>query len=372
MGHAAYGNVSASLSGVVRGPDGAGVASARVSIVHRSSGTGAQALTLDNGAFFQGGLRVGGPFDIVFRAAGFRDARIEGVMPRPGAQSPLAVVLEYAAEEEIVVTAPAPPAHDLNNGVGSAYTTADIERQPAIHRDAINTLLTDPLAQSNGVGHLAVAGANPRFNGLAIDGVLQQDDFGLGANTYATERSPVNLDAVESVSLVASDYSVAAAGFTGGLVQITTRSGGNEWEGAAFLYRHDDGLVGDRYDGGEFAQAPFTETEAGLSVGGPLVRDRLFVFLSYDEFESASPVDFTAFDTASGIHPGLFDALGRVVEETFGYDPLGRAATGTPTGSKRALAKLDWNLSAAHRLSLSRQGAEETDTRWQASRFESA
>ena len=371
-GHAAYGNVSASLSGVVRGPDGAGVAGAQVSIVHRPSGTGAQALTLDNGAFFQGGLRVGGPFDIVFRAAGFREARIEGVTLRPGAQSPLAVVLEYAAEEEIVVTAPALPAHDLNNGVGSAYTAADIDRQPAIHRDAIRTLLTDPLAQSDGVGHLAVAGANPRFNGLAIDGVLQQDDFGLGANTYATERSPVNLDAVESVSLVASDYSVAAAGFTGGLVQITTRSGGNEWEGAAFLYRHDDGLVGDRYDGGQFAPAPFTETEAGLSVGGPLVRDRLFVFLSYDEFESASPVDFTAFDTASGIRPGLFDALGRVVEETYGYDPLGRAAIGTPTGSKRSLAKLDWNISAAHRLSLSWQGAEETDTRWQASRFESA
>ena len=143
-GNAAHGNVSASLSGVVRGPDGAAVEGARDSIVHRPSGTEAQALTLDNGAFFQGGLRVGGPFDIAFRATGFREARIAGVTLRPGAQSPLAVVLEYAAEEEIVVTAPARPAHDLNNGVGSAYTSFDISRQPAVHRDAIRTLLTDP------------------------------------------------------------------------------------------------------------------------------------------------------------------------------------------------------------------------------------
>lgn len=256
----AYGAVSASLSGVVRDPGGDAVAGARVSIVHRPSGTEAQAVTLRNGAFFRSGLRVGGPFDIRVRAAGFRDALVRGVTLRPGSQSPLVIALERAALEEIVVTAPVSAAHELNNGVGSAFTSADIARQPAIHRDAIRTLLLDPLAQSDGVGHLAVAGANPRFNGLAIDGVLQQDDFGLGANTYATERSPINLDAVESVSLVASDYSVSAGGFTGGLVQITTRSGSNEWEGALFHYLHHDGLVGRRYDGGRFAPAPFTET----------------------------------------------------------------------------------------------------------------
>ena len=370
-GHA-HGGVSASLSGVVRDPGGAAVANARVSIVHRPSGTAAQALTLQNGAFFQSGLRVGGPFDIRVRAAGFRDALVTGVTLRPGTQSPLIIGLEQAAVEEIVVTAPVRAFHELNSGVGSAYTSDDIARQPAIHRDAIRTLLTDPLAQSDGVGHLAVAGANPRFNGLAIDGVLQQDDFGLGTNTYATERSPINLDAVESVSLVASDYSVAAGGFTGGLVQITTRSGGNEWEGAVFHYLHHDGLVGKRYDGGQFAPAPFTETETGVSLGGPLVRDRLFVFLSHDEFESASPVDFTAFDAARGIRPGLFEALGRIVQETYGYDPLGRSAADTPTRSRRSLAKVDWNLAAAHRLSLSWQGSEEGDTRWQGDRFESA
>jgi len=365
-------NVSASLGGGVRDSGGAAVSGARVSIVHRPSGTVAQALSTENGVFFQGGLRVGGPFDIAVRAAGFREVRITDLTLRPGTQAPLNIVLDLAVEAEIVVTAPASATHDLDNGVGSAYAAADIARQPAIRRDVIRTLLRDPLAQSDGEGHLAVAGTNPRFNGLAIDGSLQMDDFGLGANTYATERSPINLDAVESVSLVASDYTVAAAGFTGGLVQITTRSGGNEWDGTAFLYRHDNGLLGRRYDGGVFAPAPFRETEKGATVGGPIVRDRVFVFLSYDEFESASPAEFTAYDEANGIRPGLFDALGRIVEAAYGFDPLGRPGTNTPTASRRALAKLDWNLAAAHRLSLSWQGSEETDTRVQGNRFESA
>lgn len=365
-------SVSASLAGVVRDPQGNGIADVRVSVVHQPSGTTAQALTGANGAFFQGGLRVGGPFMLSFRAVGFRSSRITGVMLRPGRQPPLTVALMPAAEEEVLVTAPAPVAGGLNNGVGSAYSADDISRQPGIHRDVIRTLLNDPLAQSQGEGNLSVAGANPRFNGLVIDGSRQEDDFGLGTSTYATARSPINLDAVESASLVASDYSVAASGFTGGLVRITTKSGGNEWDGAAFLYRHHDGLVGDRYNGGAFSPGQFKETEAGLSVGGPIVKDRLFVFLSYDKFKSASPADFTLFDAANGVRPGLFDALGEVLQATYGYDPLGRPDTSTPTDSERMLFKADWNLSDAHRFSFTWQSSEETDTRVSASSFESA
>ena len=368
----AYAATSASLSGAVRDARDQGVADAQLLVVHRPSGTSAEARTAENGAFFQGGLRVGGPFEITVRAPGFREARMTGVMLRPGPQPPMSIVLEALAVEEVTVTAPAVPVRTLNNGVGSAYNASDIASQPGIHRDVIRTLLRDPLAQSDGEGHLSVAGANPRVNGLAIDGTLQQDDFGLGANTYATRRSPINLDAVESVSLVASDYSAAAAGFTGGLVRITTKSGTNEWEGAAFVYGREQGMVGERYDGGEYAAAPFDETELGATLGGPIVRDRLFVFLSYDEFESASPTNFTAYDASRGIRPGLFEALGGLLQEAYGYDPLGRPDSSTPTRSERALVKVDWNASDAHRLSFTWQGSDEFDTQARADQFESA
>ena len=165
-------------------------------------------------------LRVGGPYEIRFAADGFRELRLDGVTLKPGVQPPLAVTLTRLEIEEVVATATVPVTlRDLNNGVGSAYSTEDIASQPGVTRDVIRTLLRDPLAQSAGVGNLSVGGVNPRFNGLAIDGSLQQDDFGLGTSTststYATSRSPISLDAVESASLVASDYSVTASGFTG-------------------------------------------------------------------------------------------------------------------------------------------------------------
>ena len=366
---------SATVNGYVRTAAGEGLAAARVEIVHQPSGTIATAVTAANGAFYQAGLRVGGPYGMRFTAPGYREHELGPVTLKPGAQPPIAVVLIPIDVEEVVVTASAGVSdRDLNNGVGSAYSAADIASQPSVTRDVLRTLLRDPLAQSAGEGNLSVGGVNPRFNGLAIDGSLQQDDFGLGTSTYATSRSPINLDAVESASLVASDYSVAASGFTGGLVNITTKSGTNEWDGAVFYYFHGDDQVGDTYDGDRsFTPAAFDEKEYGISLGGPLLADRLFVFVSYDEFEAVEPVDFASFDADNGIQPGFFEALRTVVRDVYGYDPGGRpATTSTPEGSERTLIKLDWNVGEAHRASFTYQQSLETGTSASASRLTSA
>ena len=366
---------SATVSGYVRTTDGEPIASARVDIVHRPSGTAAAATTAENGAFYQSGLRVGGPYEIRVSASSYRDRSFDAVTLKPGAQPPLAVALVPLDVEEVVVTAsPLASERDLNNGVGSAYSADDIANQPSVTRDVIRTLLRDPLAQSRGEGNLSVGGVNPRFNGLAIDGSLQQDDFGLGTSTYATGRSPINLDAVESASLVASDYSVTASGFTGGLVNINTKSGTNEWDGAAFYYFHGNDQVGDTYDGDRtFMPAAFEEKEYGFSLGGPLLADRIFVFFSYDEFEAVEPVNFGSFDANNGIQSGFFEALRGVVMDVYGYDPGGRPASASlPETSERTLVKLDWNANDAHRVSFTYQSSQETGTSAGADRLASA
>ena len=366
---------AATLQGHVRTVTDEPIAEARVEILHTTSGTVRVAVTTESGTFYQSGLRVGGPYRILVTRNGYRDRELASITLKPGSQMPLAVTLIGVDVEEIIVTASARRfVRDLNNGVGSAYTAADIADQPSVTRDVIRTLLRDPLAQSNGEGNLSVAGVNPRFNGLAIDGSLQQDDFGLGTSTYATNRSPVNLDAVESASLVASDYSVSAAGFTGGLVNVTTKSGTNRWEGAVFYHFRGDDQVGDTYDGHRtFAPAAFEEKEYGFSAGGPLVDGRFFVFLSYDEFKAVSPVDFSEFDARHGIRPGFFEALRGVVRDTYGYDPAGRPASATtPEASERTLVKFDWNVAQAHRASFTYQRTREAGISVAADRLASA
>ena len=375
LSQAMYAATSASMNGHVKDTQGAPVNGADIVIVHKPSGTTATAKSGTNGAFYQSGLRVGGPYTMRISAAGHESVEISVGFLQPGNQGAPSISLQPLADvEEIVVTVSQPDADtQLNNGVGSAYTSDDLQNQPSGTRDAIKTLLRDPLAYSSGEGNLSVAGVNPRFNGLSIDGSLQQDDFGLGSNTYATERSPVNLDAIESVSLVASDYSASASGFTGGLVNITTKSGANEWDGSVFYYFQNDEHIGDSYaDGRNYSPGTFDEKELGFTIGGPIIEDSMFFFLSIDEFESTESIDFGAFDANNGIQPGFFEALRKVIQDVYGYDPGTRPqVASTPVTSERTLIKFDWNINEFHRFSVTHQITKESSTAVGASQFSS-
>ena len=247
---------SSQLRGSIVDASGNPISGARISIIHTPSGTVSTATTNDTGSFFASGLRVGGPYTITVAASGFDGQALEDLNLRPGPQAPLRLTLNPQAADVIVVTGQAINATDLNNGVGSNYTARDISNQPSLNRDVIATLARDPLAISNGPNNLSVAGVNPRFNGVTIDGARQQDAFGLGSNTFATARSPINIDILESVSLVASDYSVTTGGFTGGGVIATTKAGTNEFDGSAFYYYRDQDFYGEEGFGGETNYTP--------------------------------------------------------------------------------------------------------------------
>ncbi len=356
-------NTSSQVRGSVVAEDGSAINGATVTIIHIPSGTVSTTLTAGDGNFFQSGLRVGGPYRLAIQAEGFQADIIEDIRLDPGSNTPIRVTLQGGQADTIVVLGQRLQSLDINNGAGSTYTARDIANQPSTNRDVIATLLRDPLANSSGEGNLSVAGINPRFNALAIDGALQQDNFGLGSNTYATSRSPINLDAIESASIVASDYSVTAGNFTGGLVNIVTRSGTNEFDGSLFYYRSDEDFRGDVVDGNIVGNPPFTEEEYGITLGGPIIEDTLFFFVSYDEFESGSSTDFSASDAANGRQAGFYNALNTLVQNELGFNMGGRpTSVSNPVTSERLLGRLDWNINQDHRASFTYQSTKEAGT----------
>lgn len=354
---------SSQLRGAVVDASGAPISGARLIILHTPSGTVSEAVTGATGAFFQSGLRVGGPYTITVVAPGFEGDVIENLSLRPGSQPPLRIALRPAATTDvIVVTGQAVNTLDLNNGVGSSYTAEDIANQPSLARDVISTLARDPLAITGGPNNLSVAGANPRFNGVTIDGARQQDAFGLGTNTFATARSPINIDIIESVSLVAADYTVIPSGFTGGLVNVTTRGGTNEFDGSAFYFYRDQDYFGSSTFGGQgsFDPGQFEEKEYGVTVRGPIIEDTLFFSISYDKFETATAIDFNASDASNGVDPAFFDALTNLVQTTYGVDLQGRPQqAAVPSETERLFARFDWNINEDHRFRLSYQHVED-------------
>jgi hypothetical protein len=357
--------ISSSVRGVVTGPTGAPIPGAQVVITHSPSGTTSTATTTSGGSYFSSGLRVGGPYTISFSAAGFEAAELSDVFLAAGNPEPINATLRAQTTETIVVFGTRQETISLNNGVGSSFTSSDILNAPSTRRDLVSTLLRDPLANSNGgTGNLSIAGKNPRFSGLAIDGLLQGDDFGLSTSIYPTNRSPVSLDIVESAAVAASDYSVTASGFTGGLVNVVTKSGTNEFHGSLYYYRADEDFRGNVTDGTPVPQPAFLEEEYGGTIGGPIIPDRLFFFGSYDKFESGSGINFTGNDAGDDIlDPTIFADIASVIQSGLGYDPGARPlSTSLPITTERYFGKIDWNITTDHRAAFTYQTSEETQT----------
>ncbi|MBB5518658.1 TonB-dependent receptor [Amphiplicatus metriothermophilus] len=365
------------IRGVVVDANGAPVRGAEVVIVHEPSNTTSRATTSGSGAFSGRGLRVGGPYSITVTAPGYEAETLGGVYLEPGSDQRLTINLaRLQASDEILVVGRPRARVDLNNGAGSAFDSRSIQNQPSTTRDLVDTLLRDPLVNKGaGTGVISVAGVNPRYNALAIDGVLQGDDFGLSSSIYATSRSPISLDAVEAASVVASDYSVESQGFQGGLINVVTKSGTNDLTGSAYYYRSGTDFVGELSDGVLVPASDFKEREYGFSVGGPIIRDRLFFFLSFEDFETSSPANFTGADQQNQILNAeqLFSALNDVILSGTGFDAGGRpTSTAIPETSRRWLGKIDWNINDDHRLEASYQRTRETDTSISSLSFTSA
>ena len=356
---------SSSINGQVVDSSGSPVAGANVTIINTRTGAAKTATTSANGVFRSSGLQVGGPFTVSVQSEAGSTSR-DDVFLKPSANSLTLTIAETDRTlDTVVVMGQVVPTQDTNNGVGSVFTNSDILNQPSVERDLIATLARDPLASSDGPGSIGIAGTNPRFNGFAIDGARQTNDFGLNnadgnASTYATERSPISLDVIESASIVASDYSVKSAGFTGGLVNVITKSGSNEFDGAVYYYRQDEDYFGGLSNGTPVETAPFTEEEYGFVLSGPIVKDKLFFLVSYDEFESGSSPNFSIGDAEDGVNAETFERLNQFVLDTYGYDMGGRpTSVSNPITSERFLGKLDWNINENHRASFTYQSTEE-------------
>ena len=364
---------SSSLRGTVVDETGTPVSGASVTVMHLPSGTAETATTTGTGSFYASGLRVGGPYRVFVSAPGFEGDVIDDLMLQPGSQAPISIRLSSATTDVITVTGQAINTLDLNNGVGSTYSARDVSNTPSLNRDLIDTLRLDPLVSQSGESFMSIAGQSPRFNAVSIDGSLQQDNFGLGSNTYATSRSPINIDIVESASVVAADYTVTSGNFQGGLINVVTRSGTNEFDGAAFYFRADEDFRGNVSNGQYVTQAPFTEEEYGISVSGPIIEDTLFFLVSYDEYESANSDYYATSDENNGIDPAFWTGVADLVRDTYGFDIGNRPiSNSTPSTSERLLVKLDWNINADHRASFTYQSTEESDVSTSSSSFDSA
>ena len=372
------------LRGQITDENGQSVAGATVNIVHTPTGTRSTVLTGPDGFFTARALRVGGPYQVSVTAGGYEGAT--STVPNIGVGDPVdvdLVVLTAGTVSEVVVTASLTP---RDSGSGSRFSEGDIAALPSISRDLKDIARLDPFAtiDASNDDALSFAGTNTRLNQLTVDGIRQNDEFGLNGNGYPTQRSPISLDAVESVSASAAPFSVINNGFIGGSINAVTKSGTNSFSGSVFYEKSDDSMLGDRiwgYDNRTFVNgAPnlafgskhtipytrvFDEKTWGATLGGPIIKDRLFFFGSYEKFESQFSLDEgpsgAGFPTeVPRITAQAIETFRTATQQRYGYDTGSYVQLAPPVQDEKYLAKIDWNITDSHRLALTFQETKGT------------
>ena len=359
-------NTTAAVVGRVAGADGQPVAGANVSIVHVESGSTNNLITDGAGRYSARGLRAGGPYTITISRGGQTDRR-DNVFLNLAEALTLDATLGATAQT-ITVTGRA--ANDRINrsamGAGTQISSRELETYASINRSLQDYARNDPrLAQTDkDRGEISAAGQNSRYNSITIDGVRVNDTFGIEANGLPTIKQPISIDAIQAVQVNISNYDVTQQGYTGANINAVTKSGTNEFRGSVYYVYRDNDMAGDRFFRRPDRYQPppnFTDSTAGFTFGGPIVKDKLFFFVNYEELKSNrnAPIfgPIGAGLTDVGITQAQVDAA-RAAATAKGFDAGTFSSQGDLT-VKDILVKLDWNISDNHRASLRYSKTEE-------------
>jgi len=279
-------STSSGVIGHVVGADGQPVAGAEVTITHVESGTVSRAVTDANGNYASRGLRVGGPYTITVNKAGAGTSTQENVFLQLNQVADIDSTLnaDVATLGSVTVVGSAADVFSSENkGVGTSISGRQLETAVSGNRSLDDIARLDPriTVTDSSDGTISVAGQNNRYNNISVDGLGVNDPFGLASNGMGFTGSPISPDTIAAYDIKITDFDVGTDSI-GANINAVTKSGTNEFHGSLYgAYTDASSMVGDR--GGSDYNLFNKNTTWGATLGGPILKDRLFFFLAYEK-----------------------------------------------------------------------------------------
>jgi hypothetical protein len=347
------------ISGLVSA-SGEALPGVTVEAVHVPTGTRYDTVSGANGRYLIPNVRVGGPYRITANLEGFRAFEAKDVTVNLGATVDIPVNMALSTvSEAITVTANADDIiNPASTGSTSEVSTQELETLPTVNRQIQDFARTNPYFNTSLTGDgtfMFVAGRNNRYNNIQIDGAVNNDLFGLSASGTpggGAGTQPISLDAIEQLQLLISPYDVRQSGFTGGGVNAVTRSGTNDLHGSFFGTKRDPSFIGEGPT--ETKVGEFDQTQYGGRIGGRIIRDKLFFFLSGESNKRNDP-NGTGADGTTGVNytgtPSAAD-VANFINTKYGIDLGGLGDLVFATESKLFFGRLDANIGSSNNLTL--------------------
>ncbi|WJJ98173.1 TonB-dependent receptor [Algibacter luteus] len=360
FGVLAYSQVTTSnIKGLIQDETSEPLPGANVVAIHTPTGTKYGAASNIDGRFNLLNLRVGGPYAITITYVGYKEQSFNDVFLTLGKTKNLDIVMSEDNEQlDAVVIQGGQGTGTFGSDRTGAETSVgrrELTRLPTISRSASDFTRLEPTASGNSFG-----GRNDQFNNFSLDGAIFNNPFGLDAATPGgqTDAQPISLDAIDQIQVSTAPYDVTQSGFTGASVNAVTKSGTNEFHGTVYGFTRNEKMTGKKIKGEEVTRPDLNQTQYGVSIGGPIVKNKLFFFAN---FESDERDDLGSNGWVPNTGSGAINES-RVTETdlmavqsalaTLGYNTGAYKGFTYASQSKKGIVKLDWNINDSNRLAV--------------------
>ncbi len=349
---------TSSINGIVKDASGKALEGASISAVHTPSGTTYNTVAKKEGVFTLPNLRIGGPYMVKVNFVGFGTLTIESInllLGEPFFINAVLGVVETSLNEVTILGKKSKLLAE-KTGASTNVSVRQLQTLPTISRSITDFTRLTP--QANGS---SFAGRDARYNNIQVDGANLNNNFGLSSDPLpGGGNQPISLDAFEEIAINIAPFDVRQAGFTGAGINAVTKSGTNIFKGSAYRYNRNQDYNGTKVGDTKLPPSTISESQSfGLTLGGPIIKNKLFFFASAEketrEFpgipfkpkggtgagnESSTSVDslkkFSDFlKTKYGYETGAYDNFQNFMSENY-----------------KILAKIDWNISNIHKLTV--------------------
>ena len=347
------------MSGKVKA-NGEDVIGATVEAIHTPSGTRYVGVTNTKGMFYIQGMRSGGPYEVKVSYIGYQTQVVKDVTLQLGETYNLNTTMSEDENVlgEVVVRGKGTKFSVEKTGASTNINNLQIQAMPTVNRSITDITRLSPYG-GNG---MSFAGADGRTANFTVDGANFNNNFGLSENLPGG-GNPISLDAIEELQVVISPYDVRQTNFIGGGVNAITKSGTNTFKGTAYVYHRNENMRGDAIEGEQIAGAREKDrnTLYGFTLGGPIIKDKLFFFVNGEYSETPSvAVRWRATENGVGNADNYqsyttiadMERVSAHVLDKYGYSTGSYNSFPADEDNVKILARLDWNINNNHKLAL--------------------
>ena len=346
------------IAGTVIDEKGETIPGAVIVAIHNPSGTVYAVSTNAEGHYSLDGMRTGGPYSVEITSLGHKKVIYNDVTLRLGESFTLNVFMVESSielEEAIVLASPSSKFSGEESGATTVITSHEIESMPNASRSVADITRLSPYG-GNGNRFSGSDGRRSNFN---VDGANFNNNFGL-KDVLPGGGSPISIDALDEVQVVVAPYDVRQTNFIGGGVNAITKSGTNTFKGSAYVYHRNENLHGNRIANVDLPNREIDRlTTYGMTLGGPIVKDKLFFFVNA-EYDDSPTVTYRWSPSANGVaneekkvsavSKEDLDNIVKHLDKEYDFNPGSYSNFSAHNTNFKVLGRLDWNITDKHHL----------------------